>query len=392
MKSDIVFNNSEDLKKDHFFATYRVYSKEGMEKAAWDIAIGQSVGNPNVRNKWESDELFIKHSCKVYNIDKDNSLVTIAFPYINLDWETDGVSQLLCMIQGGQSDITHIKECYLTDIEFNKLRANTPTIGLSKFRERTSNYNKPFLGAIVKPKTGVSKEILLDMVKELIDGGVDFIKEDEILANPAFCTIKDRVPYIMNYLDKVGSKVIYSVCINSDPLYILDRAKFVAMVGGNSVHVNVWSGLGTHKSIRDLNLGLFLHYQRSGIMSVTANRELGISWKVLCKIAALCGIDSIHAGMVGGYSESNRGEIEEVVKLLNDNNIIPALSCGMHPGLVDYVTSIIGPNFMANVGGAIHGHPQGTLAGSKAMRQAIDGNYGKEFGEAIKTWGYKNVD
>ena len=42
---------------------------------------------------------------------------------------------------------------------------------------------------------------------------------------------------------------------------------------------------------------------------------------------------------------------------------------------------------MANVGGALHGHPNGTLAGTKAMRQSIDNVYGPEYYEAIKKWG-----
>jgi ribulose 1,5-bisphosphate carboxylase large subunit-like protein len=42
---------------------------------------------------------------------------------------------------------------------------------------------------------------------------------------------------------------------------------------------------------------------------------------------------------------------------------------------------------MANVGGALTSHPSGTLAGVRAMRQAIDGNYGPEYEEAIKKWG-----
>ena len=47
----------------------------------------------------------------------------------------------------------------------------------------------------------------------------------------------------------------------------------------------------------------------------------------------------------------------------------------------------IGNDFMANCGGAIHGHPSGTLAGTKAMKQAIDKNYQTEYYEAIKKWG-----
>ena len=42
---------------------------------------------------------------------------------------------------------------------------------------------------------------------------------------------------------------------------------------------------------------------------------------------------------------------------------------------------------MANVGGAIHGHPGGSIGGAKAMRQSIDKNYGEEYQAAIEKWG-----
>ena len=36
------------------------------------------------------------------------------------------------------------------------------------------------------------------------------------------------------------------------------------------------------------------------------------------------------------------------------------------------VTDRVGTNYMANVGGAIHGHKDGTLAGALEMRKSID--------------------
>jgi len=50
-------------------ATYYIesYSEVGdLRDAAWNLAIGQSVGNPKVRNRWESDELFELASCVIY--------------------------------------------------------------------------------------------------------------------------------------------------------------------------------------------------------------------------------------------------------------------------------------------------------------------------------------
>jgi ribulose 1,5-bisphosphate carboxylase large subunit-like protein len=60
----------------------------------------------------------------------------------------------------------------------------------------------------------------------------------------------------------------------------------------------------------------------------------------------------------------------------------------MHAGLIDYVTGQVGIDYMANVGGAVHGHPGGTVAGARAMRQAVDKTPGEEYRAAIAKWGY----
>ena len=52
----------------YFVATYEVISKTNLKDAAWNIAIGQSIGNPNNRNKWETDELFENHSCIILSV------------------------------------------------------------------------------------------------------------------------------------------------------------------------------------------------------------------------------------------------------------------------------------------------------------------------------------
>ena len=98
-------------------------------------------------------------------------------------------------------DIDIFESCRLIEIDFPKEVLKNflkPKYGITGLRKISGQIDKPFSGAIIKPKTGMSPKILLEMVKELIDGGVDFIKEDEILSNPSFCKIEDRVPLISN--------------------------------------------------------------------------------------------------------------------------------------------------------------------------------------------------
>ena len=61
------------------------------------------------------------------------------------------------------------------------------------------------------------------------------------------------------------------------------------------------------------------------------------------------------------------------MKVLHDGNVVPALSCGMTAELIPPIVEKFGIDWMANVGGAIHGHADGTLAGARKIRNAIDG-------------------
>jgi ribulose 1,5-bisphosphate carboxylase large subunit-like protein len=393
MENEVNIFRPEVNKEDYVIVTYFLKSQTTLRDASWNLAIGQSVGNPNVRNQWETNELFENHSCMVIANEEDlqsnEGLVKIGFPVININFKTDGISHLLVNIMGGQLDIDNVLKCQVLNIEFPKHIEDIflgPKFGIDGIRKFTGVYDKPIFGAIVKPKTGISAQTLLEMVKELVEGGVNFIKEDEILSDPSFCTIEERVPLIMDYLK--DKNVIYSVSIHADYPYIIDRVKRIYELGGNSVHVNFWCGLGVYRAIRELDLPMFIHFQKSGDKILTnKNHDFHIDWKVICKLAGMMGVDFIHAGMIGGYYKWDEQETLDAVKILNDHNVMPALSCGFQPGLTEWVTSKVGIDYMANVGGAIHGHPGGTIAGAKAMRQSIDSEFGPEYDQAIQKWG-----
>lgn len=373
---DIV-REEKDLAR-YFYVTYQVESKVSLFDAAYAISVGQSIGNPTMRSVWETSQLISDHCCKIIKndqFDKKKGTIEIGFPLANIDLTTDGISQLLCQIMGGQVDINSITKCRAINIEFgSQIEFNyfkKPAFGITGMREYTNTYGKCFFGGIVKPKTGITPTILLDMVKSLCDAGVNFIKEDEILSNPDICRLEDRVGIISNYIQ--GKGIVYSFCINSDPKYIIDRARFVAQNGGNGIHINFWSGFGSYKSVREENLGLFIHYQRSGSEVISHKKNaFGISWQLLCQLAAYCGVDTIHSGMWGGYLSDTEEDLRATFKILHQGNVVPALSCGMTAELIQPIVDKFGIDWMANVGGAIHSHPNGSTAGALKIRNAID--------------------
>ena len=395
-----IFCKESDISEDKYFLVkYYIEAKNTLYDAAWNLAIGQSIGNPNNRSIWETDEMFANHSCLILE-DKEilksqkSGYVKIAFPLANINLEEDGVSQILCHIAGGQVDILEIQKCHVLDVKLpysvEKTFRLKPAYGIDGFRKFNGVEEKPFFGGIVKPKVGMPPNVLLEAVKEMVGGGVNFIKEDELLGNPAHCPLEKRVPLISNWLQKNAPDVIYCFCINGDSPYALERAKFVEEEGGNGIHINVWSGLGVYRAIRKQNPKLWIHFQKSGDKFFTDRRApFHIYWPVICKIAGWSGADSIHAGMIGGYMNQDEDELAESLKVLWEYNIVPALSCGMHPGLVQYINQVLDSfDWMANVGGAMHGHPMGTLSGGLAMKQAINKDFEKiEYKKAIEKWG-----
>jgi ribulose-bisphosphate carboxylase large chain len=400
-----IFTNKTEVDLEKYFVVkYYLKGKTSLRNAAWNLAIGQSIGNPNNRSVWETEQMFLDHSCLIFGDEKHLSTINegvleIGFPLANLNLEEDGVSQILCHIAGGQVDILEIEQCHVLDINLpdtveQKFRLK-PAYGIDGFRRFNGVIDKPFLGGIIKPKVGMSPNVLLEAVKEMVYGGVNFIKEDELLGNPDHCPLTERVPLITNWLQKNAPNVIYTFCINGDSPYALQRAKFVSDEGGRGVHINVWSGLGVYRAIRKENPNLWIHFQKSGDKFFTDRRApFHIYWPVICKIAGWSGADSIHAGMIGGYMNQDDEELNDALKVLWHYNIVPALSCGMHPGLVQYINDLLKTyDWMANVGGALHGHPMGTLSGGLAMRQAIDGNLdNEEYKSAIEKWGIKEFN
>jgi ribulose-bisphosphate carboxylase large chain len=395
-----IFNTEVDRSK-YFIVKYFLKGRTSLRDAAWNLAIGQSIGNPNNRSERETEKMFLDHSCIILGEEDflksvKEGIIEIAFPIENLNFEEDGISQILCYIAGGQVDILEVEQCHVLDINLPQALEDSfrckPAFGIDGFRRHTGVYDKPFLGGIIKPKVGMSPEVLLDAVKDMVNGGVNFIKEDELLGNPDHCPLKKRVPLITSWLRSNAPNVIYTFCINGDSPYALERAQFIAAHGAAGIHINVWSGLGIFRAIRKQNPNMWIHFQKSGDKFFTDKRApYHIYWPVLCKIAGWSGCDSIHAGMIGGYMNQDDQELIDSLKVLWKYNIVPALSCGMHPGLVQYINGLLqSVDWMANVGGALHGHPMGTVAGGLAMKQAIEKDFDKpEYKAAIEKWGTK---
>jgi len=137
----------------------------------------------------------------------------------------------------------------------------------------------------------------------------------------------------------------------------------------------------------------------------------------LSKLYRLIGIDQLHIGAIVGKMEGDSNEVIKIGDEIEHNlikedrkehvleqkwyNIKPMLavcSGGLHPGKIPRLMNYMGNNIVMQFGGGCHGHPDGTEAGARAIRQSVDAtmkritlkDYAKthiELDKALNKWG-----
>ncbi len=378
-------------------AKYRIFSKTP-EKAADAIAIGQSVGNPDKRSKYETDKIWAEYGAKTVDIITENnneSLVTISYP--NRIFTEGSLTHFLTVLMGGQMDIDIIEKCVLEEVKFDLEIVKPyigPKYGIDEVRRSVEVFDRPMIGGIVKPKTGLDEDVLIAIVSEMIDGGIDFIKEDEILGEISGLKFLKRIQIIDKLIEKKKSKVIYAPALNvamSDLDFSIKELNKMNNI--KAFHFNVWGGLDLFKYIAD-NSNKIAFYQKSGDKIITSGK-FSISFEIWCILCRLAGADMMHAGMVGGYLDEPIELMTQRIKNIQDEfyslkGIIPSMSCGAHPGLVKYLKNIFGNNIMISSGGAIHAHKDGTYSGTKAFLDAANDLKSKDLDVAIEQFGLKS--
>ena len=234
----------------HILARYYIESSTTLYEGAKAIALGQSIGPMHIRTKYENEDLFRNYGAKIVGDvpQGDKGEVEIAFPAHNIDPVTDGITQLMCTLAGGLYDIAILDKVRLLDFTLPDSWAKAfpgPRFGMEGVREYLGVYDRPLLGGIIKPKTGLSPDLVGQMCYEIAVGGVDFIKEDEILGNPSFCRMEERVPIVVQYLkraeEETGEKTLYAPCLTVEVKHLRDHARRAVELGANALHFNIYS-------------------------------------------------------------------------------------------------------------------------------------------------------
>jgi 2,3-diketo-5-methylthiopentyl-1-phosphate enolase len=395
---DQAFAYAEDLQDKGFvIASYFVElpaRTDFIAKAA-SFAVGQSVGTwtevPGITR--EMLEHHMARIVAVYDFPpielttqlpegQRAAIVQIAFPEANFGPQ---FPMLFTTLLG--NDVSTATQLKLIDLQLSASFAagfTGPKFGIAGLRRRLNLPQRPILLNMIKPCTGFSPQEGAGLFAESARGGVDIIKDDELLGNPAFNPLRERVAAYRRSADQVyaetGHRAIYCANITDRPDRILDNAHRAEELGAGMVMINaVSAGLGFVQALaEDTGFGLPILTHYAGAGALTESPSSGISSPLLLgKFCRLAGADaSMFSSIYTNYpllrDRYLRAAQLQRMPLYQLKPTLPVIGGGIHPGTAARIIDDLGADIMLGVGGAIQGHPDGTAAGGRAMRQAID--------------------
>lgn len=375
----------EQIDENYLLATYYMKSDDEPDLYEWVklVAADQSAGTWT-HVEGETPEVIETYGAKVIGIYKMAAeracVARIAFPISNFPINLPMIMSTIAGNVLGQGGIR------LVDIQLPEKVSSQftgPILGTEGIRRILNVYDRPIVGAILKPCIGVEPDVSANGALKAALGGAEVIKDDELLSDPDYSPMIKRVATVMEYLKDAGKDKSVLYAVNITGLDLLDRAKRAIEAGANAIMVNYQAlgwGMVEHLvrtlQAEEISIPIFGHC--AGVGAYYRSKTNGISTSLaLGKLPRLIGMD-----MPLVYPDSGRFGISTDEMIETHSMIIaplgkvkPALTTiagGVHPGTIEYLMKTLGNDTILMAGGGIYGHPMGPQAGAKAILQAIE--------------------
>ncbi|MFN0068100.1 MAG: ribulose-bisphosphate carboxylase large subunit family protein [Limisphaerales bacterium] len=385
-------------------ARYRIETCLPLEQVAETISGEQSSGT-FLPVPGETDELKARSRAKVTNITLLDSVdapslsggrrpqaasgvlkyqraeITLAFPFANLG---ANLPTLVATVCGNLYELSDHSGCKLLDLELPPAFGEKypgPQFSVAGTRKLAGVYDRPIIGTIVKPSVGFNPEQTADLVRELGEAGIDFVKDDELQADGPHCPLKDRVAAVMRVIndlaDRTGKKVMFAFNITDDLDAMLRHHDTVVAAGGTCVMVSLHSvGLPGLLELRR-RCTLPIHGHRNGWGMYGRHPLLGVEYPAWQKLWRLAGADHLHVnGLQNKFWEPDDSVVRSVRACMTPmfrpgDTVMPVISSGQWGGQAPETYRLTSTtDLMYVAGGGIMAHPMGPAAGLRGLQQA----------------------
>ncbi len=377
-------------------ATYLIETALPVEKAAATLAGEQSSGT-FVAVPGETEELKQRFAACVEAIKPLDSVATPAIPTgrapaasyqraeVKVSWSIENfgtnLPTLVSTLQGNLYELAQFSGLKLMDFDVPPSFAakfRGPAFGIAGTRRLTGVEGRPLIGTIIKPSIGLSPAQTAEMVRVLVEAGIYFVKDDELMADPPHSPFDARVDAIMRVINdhaqRTGKKVMYAFNI-SDELDAMQRHyDQVVASGGTCAMVSINSvGLAATKKLCDRGQ-LSIHGHRNGWGMLNRHPLLGIEFPAYQKLQRLAGVDQLHVnGIANKFWENDDSVVRSIVSCRASEPLgkplLPVVSSGQWGGQAPETwrrTQTVDLLYMA--GGGIQAHPDGAAAGVRSLQ------------------------
>ena len=390
-----------NMPDERIIAEYLVETPKTLAEAAESMAGEQSTGT-FTRVPGETRELLDRFSARVESIEelepaKTPSLpgaatpaggareyhrgrVRISFSLANMG---PNLPAIISTVAGNLFELRHLSGLRLLDLEFpESLAAHFPgpQFGVAGTRQLTGVAGRPIIGTIVKPSIGLTPQQTADLVRALGGAGIDFVKDDELMANPLHSPLVERVKAVMNVVNdlaaRTGRKLMFAFNITDQLDHMLQHLDTVRDAGGTCVMVSLNSvGYAAVEFLRRRSR-LAIHGHRNGWGMLSRHGALGMEFTAYQKLWRLAGVDHLHVnGLRNKFCEPDESVVRSIKAcldpMLGGYVAMPVVSSGQWGGQAPETyrqTQTLDLMYLA--GGGILAHPGGPAAGVAAIRQA----------------------
>ncbi|MEM2294411.1 MAG: RuBisCO large subunit C-terminal-like domain-containing protein [Nitrososphaerota archaeon] len=258
-----------------------------------------------------------------------------------------------------------------------------PKFGVQGIRNYLNIPERPILNNMIKPCVGHDLSVHIELFKEAAYGGMDTIKDDELLTDVPYNAFFDRLSKCMEIVDRkyqeIGEKTLY--CINATDRVdkVIEKAERAVQAGANCIMLNSSLCLEVLRAVaEDPSIKVPVLYHMCFTGTITKDEKGGIYYPLYVKLARMCGADIVlvpdYRGKFTGFDRQLC--LQSVSALLTPLlHIKPSLALiggGVHPGLIPVIVESYGRDVLIGAGGAVHAHPMGSRAGARALRQAVE--------------------
>jgi len=308
--------------------------------------------------------------------------VTLSFPLANIG---ANLPTLAATVAGNLYDLGEVSGMRLLSLRLPvayRTRFELPRHGVAGTRVLTEAADGPMIGTIIKPNVGLSATETAALVRELCEAGVDFIKDDEVCANPTHAPLAERVRAVMaevrRYRERSGRRVMIAFNITDELDAMRRHAELVEREGGTCVMASInWCGFSAIQTLRRAT-PLVLHAHRNGYGMMSRDPALGMSFQAYQTLWRLTGVDHMHVhGLAGKFAQGDAEVIESARDCATplasgcDDAVLPAFSSGQWAGTAQATFDAVrSTDLLFMSGGGILAHPDGPAAGVTSVRQA----------------------